>query len=86
MTFFKCLSVYCIVFFVITITKGQKGLTGSTYIERQLLCALEKGPCDVLGRQVKGMTQGVVIYSFTYISLIDIMESCYNFILIKLSL
>ncbi|XP_044745935.1 allergen Tha p 1-like [Coccinella septempunctata] len=28
-------------------------LGGNTYVDKQLLCALDKGPCDRLGRQVK---------------------------------
>ncbi|XP_060529008.1 allergen Tha p 1-like isoform X2 [Cylas formicarius] len=31
----------------------QRGLSGNVYVEKQLLCALEKGPCDILGRQIK---------------------------------
>jgi hypothetical protein len=34
--------------------QGQLGLPGNNYIEKQLLCALDKGPCDALGRQIKG--------------------------------
>nr|AIX97044.1 chemosensory protein 4 [Monochamus alternatus] len=33
--------------------QGQRGLTGNNYVERQLLCALDKAPCDNLGRQIK---------------------------------
>lgn len=40
---------------------SRNGLTGRNYMEKQLLCALEKGPCDVLGSQIKGMIFYLVV-------------------------
>ncbi|RZC18444.1 OS-D domain containing protein [Asbolus verrucosus] len=40
--------------------QGQLGLSGNTYIEKQLLCALDKAPCDVLGRQIKGALPEII--------------------------
>ncbi|KAF5299921.1 hypothetical protein FQR65_LT09316 [Abscondita terminalis] len=37
----------------ISIANCQLGLTGSNYIEQQLLCALDRGPCDIFGQQIK---------------------------------
>ncbi|XP_019881910.1 allergen Tha p 1 [Aethina tumida] len=31
----------------------SQALAGNSYVEKQLLCALDKAPCDVLGRQIK---------------------------------
>nr|UTN00848.1 chemosensory protein [Semanotus bifasciatus] len=43
-------------FLILTIAtkaQGQRGLTGNNYVEKQLLCALDKAPCDNLGKQIK---------------------------------
>jgi hypothetical protein len=40
--------------------QGQLGLPGNNYIEKQLLCALDKGPCDALGRQIKGALPEII--------------------------
>ncbi|CAG9860431.1 unnamed protein product [Phyllotreta striolata] len=55
------------VFFVLAVFCGVNGqggprgaLTGRNYMERQLLCALEKGPCDVLGNQIKGALPEII--------------------------
>lgn len=29
-------------------------LNGNGYVEKQLLCALDRAPCDNLGKQIKG--------------------------------
>ncbi|CAH1111211.1 unnamed protein product [Psylliodes chrysocephalus] len=39
---------------------SRNGLTGRNYMEKQLLCALEKGPCDVLGSQIKGALPEII--------------------------
>ncbi|KAK4885669.1 hypothetical protein RN001_001940 [Aquatica leii] len=46
--------------FQVSIVNCQLGLTGSNYIEQQLLCALDRGPCDVFGQQIKQALPGII--------------------------
>ncbi|CAH0550190.1 unnamed protein product [Brassicogethes aeneus] len=47
----KCSVVLLLLSFVLQVL--AQDLQGNTYVEKQLLCALDKAPCDVLGRQIK---------------------------------
>ncbi|KAJ8925784.1 hypothetical protein NQ315_009634 [Exocentrus adspersus] len=49
----RCLVVSLVLVLVAVEVQGQRGLTGNNYVEKQLLCALDKAPCDNLGRQIK---------------------------------
>ncbi|XP_045470255.1 allergen Tha p 1-like [Harmonia axyridis] len=39
--------------FASLLTSMECQLAGNSYVDKQLLCALDKGPCDRLGRQVR---------------------------------
>ncbi|KAI7815305.1 chemosensory protein [Rhyzopertha dominica] len=46
-------AVLAVVLLSLTGVKCQGLAGGSTYVEKQLLCALDRAPCDVLGGQIK---------------------------------
>ncbi|KAF7284414.1 allergen Tha p 1 [Rhynchophorus ferrugineus] len=50
----------CLVIVLLQYVRGQAGLSNNVYVERQLLCALDKGPCDVLGRQIKNALPEII--------------------------
>ncbi|KAJ3647305.1 hypothetical protein Zmor_019189 [Zophobas morio] len=60
MAFVKWL--FCVLFVIVLNhqVQGQLGLPGNNYIEKQLLCALDKAPCDALGRQIKGALPEII--------------------------
>ncbi|XP_050315598.1 uncharacterized protein LOC126750131 [Anthonomus grandis grandis] len=49
----------CVVFTILGSVLLQ-GLNSNVYIEKQLLCALDKAPCDNLGKQIKGFLPEVI--------------------------
>ncbi|KAJ8960216.1 hypothetical protein NQ318_003940 [Aromia moschata] len=49
----KWLAACLLLLSVAVLARGQKSLTGNNYVEKQLLCALDKAPCDGLGKQIK---------------------------------
>ncbi|XP_023012161.1 chemosensory protein 8 [Leptinotarsa decemlineata] len=48
----KWTSLVLFVLLMATITKSQR-LPGNDYMQKQLLCALDRAPCDALGSQIK---------------------------------
>lgn len=58
------LSIYCVAFVVILSCVGDgvhgddknitRLLNNQVIVSRQIMCVLEKSPCDQLGRQLKG--------------------------------
>ncbi|CAG9762016.1 unnamed protein product [Ceutorhynchus assimilis] len=47
-------------FFVVLRTVQSQGLNSNVYVEKQLLCALDKAPCDNLGRQIKAALPEII--------------------------
>ncbi|XP_030749776.1 uncharacterized protein LOC115877655 [Sitophilus oryzae] len=58
--FKKIVSCFCLFLIVIQLAYCQKGLSSSVYVEKQLLCALDKGPCDGLGRQIRSALPEII--------------------------
>ncbi|EFA07567.1 chemosensory protein 8 precursor [Tribolium castaneum] len=56
----KSLVVVVLLIGVVYQVQGQLGLAGNNYIEKQLLCALDKAPCDALGNQIKGALPEII--------------------------
>ncbi|XP_018321504.1 uncharacterized protein LOC108734435 [Agrilus planipennis] len=44
----------------LSVTHCQFQLTNSEYVEKQLMCALDRGPCDFLGQQIKQALPNVI--------------------------
>lgn len=54
-------AVLAVVLLSLTGVKCQGLAGGSTYVEKQLLCALDRAPCDVLGGQIKSKANHINI-------------------------
>lgn len=39
-------------------------LNNQAIVSKQIMCVLEKSPCDQLGRQLKGVFSAIVLYIF----------------------
>ncbi|XP_037954798.1 ejaculatory bulb-specific protein 3 [Teleopsis dalmanni] len=66
-TFYKTLttSLFLVILFAITTDADEKNinklLNNQAIVSRQIMCVLEKSPCDQLGRQLKAALPEVIV-------------------------